>query len=206
MAHLRPRLENQESARLRGPHRSARPARARRGQLHATAGCPPSSKAPSSGPKSRAFSISIRPEPQRRRRRPATSNFVERLNREHLEARPGEADLEARIQSFELAARMQTAAKEALDISQESEATKKLYGIDNPDAPSSAPAASSPAASSSAACVSSRSSPGIRPGTSHQHPHRPACGLRVRRSRCRRPRHRFETARPARHHHRPLGR
>ncbi len=61
-------------------------------------------------------------------------NFVQRINREHLEARPGEADLEARIQSFELAARMQTAAKEALDISRESEATKKLYGIDNPAA------------------------------------------------------------------------
>ncbi len=57
-------------------------------------------------------------------------SFVQRLNREHLESRPGESDLEARIQSFELAARMQTAAKEALDISGESEATKKLYGID----------------------------------------------------------------------------
>jgi hypothetical protein len=61
-------------------------------------------------------------------------NFVQRLNREHLEARPGEADLEARIQSFELAARMQTAAKEALNIDQESAATKKLYGLDNPAA------------------------------------------------------------------------
>ncbi|SKB06436.1 Protein of unknown function [Prosthecobacter debontii] len=59
-------------------------------------------------------------------------NFVQRLNREHADARPGETDLEARIQSFELAARMQTAAKEALDISGESEATKKLYGIDKP--------------------------------------------------------------------------
>jgi hypothetical protein len=59
-------------------------------------------------------------------------SFVQRLNREHADARPGESDLEARIQSFELAARMQTAAKEALDISQESEATLKLYGIDKP--------------------------------------------------------------------------
>ena len=57
-------------------------------------------------------------------------SFVQRLNQEHLATRPGESDLEARIQSFELAARMQTAAKEALDISSESEATKKLYGID----------------------------------------------------------------------------
>lgn len=57
-------------------------------------------------------------------------SFVQRLNQEHLATRPGESDLEARIQSFELAARMQTAAKEALDISSESEATKKLYGLD----------------------------------------------------------------------------
>ena len=59
-------------------------------------------------------------------------NFVQKLNKEHAEVRPGESDLEARIQSFELAARMQTAAKEAMDISQESAATKKLYGLDNP--------------------------------------------------------------------------
>lgn len=60
-------------------------------------------------------------------------NFVQRLNHEHLSARPGESDLEARIQSFELAARMQTAAKEVLDLSGESEATKKLYGLDKPE-------------------------------------------------------------------------
>lgn len=57
-------------------------------------------------------------------------NFVEGLNQGHLETRPGETELEARIQSFELAARMQVAAKEALDISQESDATRKMYGID----------------------------------------------------------------------------
>jgi hypothetical protein len=54
------------------------------------------------------------------------------LNARHLARHPGEADLEARIASYELAARMQTAAKEALDISSESEATKKLYGLDDP--------------------------------------------------------------------------
>ncbi len=57
-------------------------------------------------------------------------SYLERLNREHLAEHPGELDLEARIASYELAARMQTAAKEALDISGESEATKKLYGLD----------------------------------------------------------------------------
>lgn len=57
-------------------------------------------------------------------------DFVDRLNRGHLDARPGETELEARIQSFELAARMQISAKEALDISQESEATLRIYGVD----------------------------------------------------------------------------
>jgi hypothetical protein len=57
-------------------------------------------------------------------------DFVNGLNREHADQRPGETELEARIQSFELAARMQVAAKEALDIAQESEATRKMYGID----------------------------------------------------------------------------
>ncbi len=57
--------------------------------------------------------------------------YVNKLNREHLARHPGESDLEARIASYELAARMQTAAKEALDLSQETEATQKLYGLDN---------------------------------------------------------------------------
>jgi uncharacterized protein (DUF1501 family) len=56
--------------------------------------------------------------------------LLQRLNQRHLELHAGEADLEARIASYELAARMQTAAKEALDISQESPATLRLYGID----------------------------------------------------------------------------
>jgi hypothetical protein len=59
-------------------------------------------------------------------------SFLERLNRQHLARHPGEAALEARIASYELAARMQTAAKEALDFAGESEATKKLYGLDDP--------------------------------------------------------------------------
>ncbi len=58
--------------------------------------------------------------------------LLAQLNRQHLDRHPGEADLEARIASYELAARMQTAAKEALDIATESDATKKLYGLDDP--------------------------------------------------------------------------
>ena len=53
--------------------------------------------------------------------------------KQHAAQRPGEADLEARIQSYELAAAMQTAAKEALDITQEPEHIHILYGI-NEDA------------------------------------------------------------------------
>ncbi len=56
--------------------------------------------------------------------------FLGKLNRRHLERHPGERDLEARITSYELAAQMQTAAKEALDISQETAETHQLYGLD----------------------------------------------------------------------------
>ncbi|QDU98393.1 DUF1501 domain-containing protein [Lignipirellula cremea] len=58
--------------------------------------------------------------------------YLDQLNREHLETRPGEHDLSARIASYELAARMQSAARDVLDISDETEATLKLYGIDEP--------------------------------------------------------------------------
>jgi hypothetical protein len=56
--------------------------------------------------------------------------LLDRLNRHHLELHPGEADLESRIRSYELAAAMQTAAKEALDISSEPEYIRRLYGLD----------------------------------------------------------------------------
>ena len=55
-----------------------------------------------------------------------------KLNRMHQSGYPGESELEARIQNYELAARMQLAAMEVLDVSKESEATRKLYGLDNP--------------------------------------------------------------------------
>ena len=56
--------------------------------------------------------------------------FLDGLNQKHLEEHPGEFDLEARIANYELAAQMQLAAKDAMDIRGESEYTKKLYGID----------------------------------------------------------------------------
>tara|TARA_A100001037_G_C15092487_1_gene609841 strand:- start:61 stop:1542 length:1482 start_codon:yes stop_codon:yes gene_type:complete len=56
--------------------------------------------------------------------------FLRELNEAHLRSHPGENDLEARLKSYGLAARMQLAAKEAFDISKESESTKRMYGID----------------------------------------------------------------------------
>ncbi len=52
------------------------------------------------------------------------------MNREHAARLRASSDLQARIASYELAARMQSAAKEALDISKETEATHKMYGLD----------------------------------------------------------------------------
>jgi hypothetical protein len=59
-------------------------------------------------------------------------DYLSKLNQDHLRQHAGELDLEARIAGYELAARMQTAAKEALDLSRETAATKKLYGLDDP--------------------------------------------------------------------------
>ncbi|WLD11391.1 DUF1501 domain-containing protein [Planctellipticum variicoloris] len=54
------------------------------------------------------------------------------LNRKHLDRHGRESELAARIESFELAYRMQMAAPEVLDLTQETDATQKLYGLDNP--------------------------------------------------------------------------
>lgn len=54
--------------------------------------------------------------------------LLQQLNHQHSADRAGEAAIESRIQSFELAFRMQTEASEAFDISQEPEHILKLYG------------------------------------------------------------------------------
>ncbi len=59
-------------------------------------------------------------------------DFLTRMNREHLELTGPDLALEGRINSFELAYRMQNTMPEAQDVSSESEATKKLYGMDQP--------------------------------------------------------------------------
>jgi Protein of unknown function (DUF1501) len=58
-------------------------------------------------------------------------DLTARLNRDHAEQHPGEADLLARIQNYELAYRMQSEAIEAVDLASESESTKRLYGLDD---------------------------------------------------------------------------
>src|SRR5262249_46942660 len=55
--------------------------------------------------------------------------LLRQLNRHHQAAREGDSRLDARIASYELAARMQISAREVLDLSGESRATKQLYGL-----------------------------------------------------------------------------
>ena len=55
-----------------------------------------------------------------------------RLNGEHAKKYPDSTELVARIASYELAYRMQGSAPEVVDISQETETTKRLYGLDAP--------------------------------------------------------------------------
>ena len=60
----------------------------------------------------------------------AQLDLMAKLNQRHLDARPGEAELLGRIQSFELAYRMQAEATDLVDFSKESVATREMYGID----------------------------------------------------------------------------
>jgi len=53
-----------------------------------------------------------------------------RMNRDHLAERPGDSRLESRLASYELAARMQLSAPDVLDLSKESPAMRRLYGLD----------------------------------------------------------------------------
>ena len=54
------------------------------------------------------------------------------LNAGHLAQRPGYSELQARIASYELAFQLQTTAPEALDLASETEATKEMYGLNDP--------------------------------------------------------------------------
>ena len=61
----------------------------------------------------------------------AQLDFVGKLNRLHAKKRQQESQLAARIESFELAYRMQKEAPEAFDLRDETQATRELYGLDN---------------------------------------------------------------------------
>lgn len=60
----------------------------------------------------------------------AQLDVLKAMNARHQQLRPHEADLAARLESFELAYRMQTAAPEAMDVSEETEVTQQAYGVD----------------------------------------------------------------------------
>ena len=60
-------------------------------------------------------------------------DLLHEINRQHTVHHPDEPELNARMATYELAARMQLAATDALDISKETQATLNLYGIDDPE-------------------------------------------------------------------------
>jgi len=59
--------------------------------------------------------------------------LLNKLNSAHLHQHPRNTELDARTRHFELAAQMQTAVPETLDLSKETEETLKLYGLDDPN-------------------------------------------------------------------------
>ena len=62
-----------------------------------------------------------------------TLELLEKLNRDYKIGREGDTRLEARIKSYEMAARLQLSAPEVLDISEEPQHIKKMYGMDDPE-------------------------------------------------------------------------
>ncbi len=59
-----------------------------------------------------------------------TVDLLKRLNARHLEKYPGDGNLAGRIASYELAGKMQTSVPEVMDLSEETEATMKAYGVE----------------------------------------------------------------------------
>ena len=58
-------------------------------------------------------------------------DLLKKLNEEHARQRPNETELAARIESYELAYRMQTTAAEVVDVNREDAATREMYGLNN---------------------------------------------------------------------------
>ena len=61
----------------------------------------------------------------------STVSLLQRLNGKHLERYPGDADLAARIASYELAGKMQTSIPEVMDLSNEPNSIREEYGMDS---------------------------------------------------------------------------
>ena len=57
--------------------------------------------------------------------------LLDKINREHAADRAGDSRLDARIASYELAAKMQVSAPDAFDVMREPESVRKAYGLDN---------------------------------------------------------------------------
>ena len=78
--------------------------------------------------------LNLHPQPQvSREQQVATLDLVRRLNAQHLEDRDFDDELSARVSAYELAFRMQAAAPELVDTSDETDETLRLYGIGEPD-------------------------------------------------------------------------
>lgn len=71
-----------------------------------------------------------RPPKISRRSQNSQSKLLQKLNNWHLERHAGESELQARIQSFETAYKMQISAPEIVNTSHETAATQKLYGLE----------------------------------------------------------------------------
>ena len=74
--------------------------------------------------------------PERRRAaadEAAGLDFLQQLNRNHAAERPGDTLLEARIAGYELAARLQLSAPEAVDLTRETAETQALFALDDKD-------------------------------------------------------------------------
>jgi len=75
----------------------------------------------------------VRPSGQSDSQQRAQLDILKQLNQAHQDSRPQEANLAARIQAFELAYRMQSAAPEAMDLRQEPQQLQQRYGLDKPE-------------------------------------------------------------------------
>jgi hypothetical protein len=78
--------------------------------------------------------LNLQPQPQiTNAQQRATLDLIRKLNQQHLEARDRDTELEARVNSYELAYRMQSTAPEIVDLRGETQETLEQYGIEGRD-------------------------------------------------------------------------